>query len=65
MLSYDLERKEAFHDDKNVNSSKFKKCFFSKVLEKNVNSSKFKKWVFSMVFKKSNIFFSLLLGKIR
>ena len=30
MLSYDLERKEAFEDDKNVNFLKFPKWLFSK-----------------------------------
>ena len=30
MLSYGLERKEAFEDDKNVNFKKFKKWVFAK-----------------------------------
>ena len=48
MLSYGLERTEAFQDDKNINFVKSKK------------------WVFAMfLVKKSNIFSSLLLGKIR
>ena len=30
VLSYGLERKEAFEDNKNVNFKKFKKCVFAK-----------------------------------
>ena len=53
MLSYGLERKEAFHDDKNVNSSNSKKWVFSEGVNPMV------------LLKKSNIFSSLPLGKIR